>query len=150
LNSARTGRRIREFVGDDFGSALAAEGIFAFSSNRVFLGSLVVRLDRVGAKCIFSRRAWSASARISAGVDCRGQLVVQTPAGITSSANGMKARAEVTDFWQVVFNPCPWTGCFTPFAVVADGRISRLIASSAWYLLRKSTWIFARGSLRVA
>ena len=55
------------FVGDVFGSALAAEGIFAFFLESGFLAVLLFGWDRVGPRHAFLRdRAWSAWARTSA------------------------------------------------------------------------------------
>src|SRR5579875_3777087 len=45
--------RYSEFVGDVFGSALAAEGIFAFFLESGFLAVLVFGRDRVGPKMHF-------------------------------------------------------------------------------------------------
>ena len=64
------------FVGDVFGSALAAEGIFAFFLESGFLAVLLFGWDRVGPQdALFldvhglSRRAFQRS------LDCRGQFV---------------------------------------------------------------------------
>jgi cytochrome d ubiquinol oxidase subunit I len=55
------------YVGDVFGSALAAEGIFAFFLESGFLAVLLFGWDRVGPRgCISLRRAWCAWARTSA------------------------------------------------------------------------------------
>jgi len=54
------------YVGDVFGSALAAEGIFAFFLESGFLAVLLFGWTRLAARSIFSRPAWFAWARISA------------------------------------------------------------------------------------
>ena len=72
------------FVGDVFGSALAAEGIFAFFLESGFLAVLVFGWDRVSAAdALLRHAAWSPSAPSSRAV----WIVVanswqQTPAGI--------------------------------------------------------------------
>ncbi|RJP33907.1 MAG: cytochrome ubiquinol oxidase subunit I [Phycisphaerales bacterium] len=98
------------FVGDVFGSALAAEGIFAFFLESGFLSVLVFGWDRVGPKVHFfsSLMVWLG------GMFSAVWIVVanswqQTPAGyhvVSYEVNGRPAwRAEVTDFWAMVFNP---------------------------------------------
>ena len=74
------------FVGDVFGSALAAEGIFAFFLESGFLAVLLFGWDRVSRKLHFSRRAWSASARISA------------PSGSSSPIPGCRRRRAITSW----------------------------------------------------
>jgi cytochrome d ubiquinol oxidase subunit I len=54
------------FVGDVFGSALAAEGIFAFFLESGFLAVLLFGWDRSAAACTSSPPAWSAWAPTSA------------------------------------------------------------------------------------
>src|SRR5437660_111645 len=90
------------FVGDVFGSALAAEGIFAFFLESGFLAVLVFGWDRVSPRMHFISTIMVALGAIFSSV----WIVVanswqQTPAGFVIR-NG---RAEITDFWAMVFNP---------------------------------------------
>lgn len=94
------------FVGDVFGSALAAEGIFAFFLESGFLAILVFGWDRVSAKMHFFSTMMVALGSIFSSV----WIVVanswmQTPAGYHIVGEGLTARAEITDFWALVFNP---------------------------------------------
>ncbi len=98
------------FVGDVFGSALAAEGIFAFFLESGFLSVLVFGWDRVGPKMHF----FSSLMVFFGGMFSAVWIVVanswqQTPAGyhvVPYDVNGRTAwRAEITDFWAMVFNP---------------------------------------------
>src|SRR6185369_991327 len=90
------------FVGDVFGSALAAEGIFAFFLESGFLAVLVFGWDRVSPRMHFF-----ATLMVSLGSIFSSVWIVianswqQTPAGFIIR-NG---RAEITDFWAMVFNP---------------------------------------------
>lgn len=94
------------FVGDVFGSALAAEGLFAFFLESGFLAVLVFGWDRVSARMHFF-----ATLMVSLGSIFSSVWIVianswqQTPAGyhIVQGPNG--PRAEILDFWQMVFNP---------------------------------------------
>ena len=94
------------YVGDIFGSALAAEGIFAFALESGFLGVLLFGWNRVKpwvhlvATCgVFFGSMFSAVWIVIAN------SWQQTPAGYHIVGEGMSARAEITDFWAMVFNP---------------------------------------------
>src|SRR5881409_317726 len=90
------------YVGDVFGSALAAEGIFAFFLESGFLAVLVFGWDRVGKKTHFLATVMVALGSIFSSV----WIVVanswmHTPAGYEVAGG----RAVITDFWVMVFNP---------------------------------------------
>lgn len=94
------------YVGDIFGSALAAEGIFAFALESGFLGLLLFGWNRVTPKVHFFATIMVALGSMFSAI----WIVVanswqQTPAGFHIVGNGIKARAEITDFWAMVFNP---------------------------------------------
>src|ERR1700733_5130346 len=100
------------YVGDVFGSALAAEGIFAFFLESGFLAVLVFGWDRVGKKLHFFSTCMVCLGAIFSSV----WIIIanswqQTPTGYklepVYSASGMFLgdRAVITDFWKVVFNP---------------------------------------------
>lgn len=98
------------FVGDVFGSALAAEGIFAFFLESGFLAVLVFGWDRVGPKMHFfaSLMVWLGG-MFSAVWIVIANSWQQTPAGyhiVEQNLNGkIVHRAEITDFWAMIFNP---------------------------------------------
>src|SRR5580700_11987701 len=95
------------FVGDVFGSALAAEAIFAFFLEAGFLAILVFGWDRVSprthffATCMVSLGSIFSSIWITVANSWQ-----QTPTGyhVVKTASGFY-RAEITDFWAMVFNP---------------------------------------------
>ncbi len=98
------------FVGDVFGSALAAEGIFAFFLESGFLAVLVFGWDRVSPRVHLLSTAMVFLGSVFSAV----WIVVanswqQTPAGyhiVWHDVQGkMMPRAEVTDFWAMIFNP---------------------------------------------
>lgn len=94
------------YVGDIFGSALAAEGIFAFALESGFLGVLLFGWNRVSSKVHFFSTVMVALGSMFSAI----WIVVanswqQTPAGFHIVGEGLKARAEITDFWAMVFNP---------------------------------------------
>lgn len=139
------------YVGDVFGSALAAEGIFAFFLESGFLAVLIFGWDRVGPKMHFFATLMVAIGGIFSSV----WIVIanswqQTPAGshiVERTINGVVfRRAEIVDFWAMVFNPSTvhrlvhvWLGAFILGACF-------VMSISAWYLLKGRHEAFARRS----
>jgi len=135
------------YVGDVFGSALAAEGIFAFFLESGFLALLVFGWDRVGPKMHFF-----ATLMVALGSTFSAIWIVvanswqQTPAGFHIVGEGLMARAEITDFWAMVFNP---SSMHRLGHVILGAWIQGaffVMSISAWYLLKKRhVEIAARG-----
>jgi cytochrome d ubiquinol oxidase subunit I len=139
-----------KFVGDVFGSALAAEGIFAFFLESGFLAVLLFGWDKVGRKMhFFSTCMVCLGAHFSAVWIVVANSWMQTPAGYHIVGEGMKARAEVTDFWQVVFNPSMLDRLFHTICGAWQAGAFLVISVSAWYVLKNKFNDFARASLRV-
>lgn len=129
------------YVGDVFGSALAAEGIFAFALESGFLGILLFGWNRV--------KPWvhlTATIGVFLGSMFSAVWIVvanswqQTPAGYHIVGEGLNARAEITDFWAMVFNPSSvdrlihtWQGAFLAGAF--------LVLSVHAYYLRKGKFV---------
>ncbi len=138
------------FVGDVFGSALAAEGIFAFFLESGFLAILLFGWDRVSRPVHFLATCLVAFGSVFSAV----WIVVanswqQTPAGHHLVERGGGLRAETVDFWGVVFNPSSMerlghvlTGCLQAGAGL-------VLSVSAFYLLRRRHLEFARVSMKV-
>lgn len=94
------------YVGDVFGSALAAEGIFAFALESGFLGVLLFGWNRVKPWVhLVSTIGVFFGSMFSAVWIVIANSWQQTPAGYHIVGKGMNARAEITDFWAMVFNP---------------------------------------------
>jgi cytochrome d ubiquinol oxidase subunit I len=139
------------FVGDVFGSALAAEGIFAFFLESGFLAVLVFGWDRVSSRFHFFATVCVALGSIFSAV----WIVVanswqQTPAGhhiVHSMRDGRAVvRAEVVDFWAVVFNPSTVNRLtHTLLGAVLMGAFF-VMSISAYYLLRGRHEEFAKRS----
>ncbi|HMQ70484.1 MAG TPA: cytochrome ubiquinol oxidase subunit I [Ignavibacteria bacterium] len=139
------------YVGDVFGSALAAEGIFAFFLESGFLAILVFGSGKVSPKFhYFSTIMVCLGAHFSAVWIVIANAWMQTPAGfeIVMGPNGM--RAEIIDFWAMVFNPSSMirlmhviTGCWLAGAFF-------VLSVSSWYLLKRKHIDFARSSMKVA
>jgi cytochrome d ubiquinol oxidase subunit I len=125
------------YVGDVFGSALAAEGIFAFALESGFLGVLLFGWNKVSSRVHFiSTIGVFVGSMFSAVWIVVANSWQQTPAGYHIVGEGMNARAEITDFWAMVFNPSSidrlthvWIGAFLAGAFL-------VISVHAYYLLK--------------
>ncbi len=139
------------FVGDVFGSALAAEGIFAFFLESGFLAVLVFGRERVSPKMhFFSAIMVALGAHLSALWIIVANSWQQTPAGYHIVNNAGYARAEITDFWAMVFNPSSMDR-FTHAVSAAWITGAFLVLSvSAYYLLKKRHHEFALKSMKIA
>lgn len=129
------------YVGDIFGSALAAEGLFAFGLESTFLGILLFGWNRVKPWVHFvSTLGVFLGSMFSAVWIVVANSWQQTPAGYHIVGTGLHARAEVTDFWQMVFNPSSvdriihtWQG-----AILAGAF---LVLSVHAYYIRKGRYV---------
>jgi cytochrome bd ubiquinol oxidase subunit I len=137
------------FVGDVFGSALAAEGIFAFFLESGFLAVLLFGWDRVGPKLhFFATCMVCLGAHFSAIWIVVANSWMQTPAGYHIVGEGLKARAEITDFWALVFNPSSMQRLAHTVCGAWQAGAFLVVSVSAWYLLKRAHQDFARASLR--
>jgi cytochrome bd ubiquinol oxidase subunit I len=138
------------YVGDVFGSALAAEGIFAFFLESGFLAVLLFGWDKVGRKMhFFATCMVCLGAHFSAIWIVVANSWMQTPAGFHIVGEGMKARAEITNFWEMVFNPSSMDRLFHTLCGAWQAGAFLVISVSAWYLLKRKHDAFARASLRI-
>jgi len=125
------------FVGDVFGSPLAAEGIFAFFLESGFLAILVFGWDKVKPITHFISTIMVAlGAHFSAIWIVVANSWMQTPAGYHIVERNGFVRAEITDFWAMVFNPSSMDrlshvifGCWLTGAFF-------VISVSAYYILK--------------
>tara|TARA_R110002020_G_scaffold154714_6_gene335147 strand:- start:26846 stop:28225 length:1380 start_codon:yes stop_codon:yes gene_type:complete len=125
------------YVGDIFGSALAAEGIFAFALESGFLGVLLFGWNRVKPWVhLVSTVGVFLGSMFSAVWIVVANSWQQTPAGYHIVGHGMQVRAEITDFWAMVFNPSSmdrlihvWLGAFLSGAFL-------ILSVHAYYLLK--------------
>ena len=139
------------YVGDVFGSALAAEGIFAFALESGFLGVLLFGWNRVSPRVHFiaTLGVWFGS-MFSAIWIVVANSWQQTPAGFHVVGEGMNARAEIIDFWAMVFNPSSvdrllhvWVGAFLAGAFL-------VMSVHAWYLLKEKHIELSKKAFKIA
>lgn len=136
-----------KFVGDIFGAPLAAEGVFAFFLESVFLGLYLFGRNRLPrAVHWFSALMVAVGSTISAFWILVANSWMQTPAGYVLR-NG---RAELTSFWGAVFNPSTGVRFFhTVDAALITGAF--FVAGVSAYLIRHGRGAeLARRSLRIA
>jgi cytochrome d ubiquinol oxidase subunit I len=138
------------YVGDVFGSALAAEGIFAFFLESGFLAVLLFGWDKVSRTWhFFSTCMVCLGAHFSAIWIVIANSWMQTPAGYRIVGEGLTARAEIEDFWAVVFNPSSMDRLFHVLCGAWQAGAFLVVSVSAWYLLKQRHGDFARASLRL-
>ncbi len=138
------------YVGDVFGSALAAEGIFAFFLESGFLAVLLFGWDKVGPKMHFFATCMVAlGAHFSAIWIIVANSWMQTPAGYHIVGEGLKARAEITDFWAMVFNPSSMDRLSHTVVGAWQAGAWLMVSIGAWYLLRKRHRAFALASVKI-
>lgn len=138
------------YVGDVFGSALAAEGVFAFFLESGFLALLLFGWNRIGPKLhFFSTLMVCLGAHFSAIWIIVANSWMQTPTGYHIVGEGLKARAEITDFWAMVFNPSSVVRISHTVVGAWLAGAFLVISVSAYYLLKKRHLDFARNSLKI-
>jgi cytochrome d ubiquinol oxidase subunit I len=138
------------FVGNVFGSLLAAEGIFAFFVEASFLGLMLFGGNRLGPRmwlfCIFMV---AFGAHFSAVWIMVANSWMQTPSGYTLVTIPPPARVVMTDFWQVIFSPS-FVIRFLHTVVASWMMGSALVLSvSAWYILKKRFVDLAQSAVKV-
>ena len=139
------------FVGDVFGSALAAEGIFAFFLESGFLAILVFGWDKVSSKVHFlSTIMVSLGSMFSAVWIVVANSWQQTPAGFHIVGEGINARAEITDFWAMVFSPSSVDRLLHVLSGAWLAGAFLVISVGAFYLIKKRHIEFSIASIKIA
>lgn len=138
------------YVGDVFGSALAAEGVFAFFLESGFLAILLFGWNKVS-----PLMHWVSAVLVCLGAHFSAVWIVvagswmQTPAGYHIVGEGMTARAEITDFWAMVFNPSSMERLAHVIGGAWCAGAFFVLSVAAYYLIIKKHTEFAKVSLKV-
>lgn len=138
------------FVGDIFGAPLAAEALFAFFLESVFLGVLLFGRGKV------SRKFYLASGWLVWFGSCLSALWIiianswmQTPAGYEVVETETGAKAVMTNFFEAAFNPSTLPRyAHTVIALLIMGALV-CVAVGAYYLLKDRDNAFGRKLVRV-
>lgn len=139
------------YVGDVFGSALAAEGIFAFFLESGFLAVLLFGWDRVKPWMhFFSTVMVCLGAHFSSIWIVVAGSWMQTPAGFKIVGEGLNAKAEITSFYEMVFNPSSMDRLIHVVLGCWQAGATLVLSVSAYYLLRKKHEAFAKASIKIA
>jgi cytochrome d ubiquinol oxidase subunit I len=137
------------YVGDVFGSALAAEGVFAFFLESGFLAIVLFGWNRVSPKLhYFSTIMVALGAHFSAIWIIVANSWMQTPSGFKIVGEGLKARAEIVDFWAMVFNPSSVDRLLHSVIGAWLAGAFLVISVSAYYLLKNRHREFALSSMK--
>jgi cytochrome d ubiquinol oxidase subunit I len=136
------------FVGNVFGSLLAAEGVFAFFLEGGFLGLMLFGGNRLGPRMwLFATFMVVFGAHFSALWIIMANSWMQTPAGFTGTP---PSPAVMTDFWQVVFTPSFLPRILHVFMASWTVGSALLLSVGGWYLLRDRHVDLAKANVRLA
>lgn len=144
--------RYSAFVGDVLGSALAAEGIFAFGMEAGALGILLFGWNKVSKTIHFlSVIAICIGAHFSGlWITCVNSWM-QTPAGYTLVQNASGADyCIVQNWWDMVFNPSAISHLLHVMLGAWLTASFLIISICSYYLLKKRHIEFAIKSMKVA
>jgi cytochrome d ubiquinol oxidase subunit I len=140
------------YVGNVFGSLLAAEGVFAFFLEGGFLGLMLFGGTRLGPRMWFL-----ASLMVVVGAHFSAIWIVaanswmQTPAGFAIQEAPAPERAVMTDFWGVVFTPSFIPRLLHVFFASWTAGAALVASVGAWYILKKGEFAdLGRSALSIA
>jgi cytochrome d ubiquinol oxidase subunit I len=141
-----------KYVGDIFGAPLAAEGVFAFFLESSFMGLYLFGRGRIS-----KGLHWFSALMVAAGATLSAFWIIvanswqQTPAGFkVVDLPGGGQRAELTSFYDAVFNPSTMPRYLHTVAAALVTGAFVMAGVAAWHVLRNRESQFARKALRLA
>jgi cytochrome d ubiquinol oxidase subunit I len=139
------------YVGNIFGSLLAAEGIFAFMLEGGFLGLMLFGGTKLGNKMwLFATTMVVAGATFSATWIVMANSWMQTPRGYEIKDVGYGDQAFMTSFREVVCTPSFGPRILHVIAASWMVGTSLVLSVAAYYLLKKRHVDLAKTMIRVA
>jgi cytochrome d ubiquinol oxidase subunit I len=139
------------FVGNVFGSLLAAEGVFAFFLEGGFLGLLLFGGNRLGPRMwLFATIVVVFGAHFSALWIIMANSWMQTPQGFEIVNDPAPARAVMTDFGQVLFTPSFLPRIVHVFFASWTAGAALMMSVCAYYVLRNRHVEIAKANLKLA
>lgn len=143
--------RYSRFIGDVLGSALAAEGLFAFTMEAGFLGIMLFGWNKVS-----KGQHFLASILVSLGAHFSGFWIVatnswmQTPAGYTIMENTKGEKyAQVTDWFDMILNHSTMSHITHVILGAWLAGAFLIISVGSYYILKNKFRTFAIKSLKV-
>ncbi len=139
------------FVGNIFGSLLAAEGIFAFFLEGGFLGLMLFGGNRLGPRMwLLATFLVAFGAHFSAIWIVMANAWMQTPAGYALQQSPGGVLAVMTSFREVLLTPSFWPRIWHVLAASWMVGATLVLSVGAWYLLRNKHTELAKASIKVA
>ena len=139
------------FVGNIFGSLLAAEGIFAFFLEGGFLGLMLFGGSRLGPRMwLLATGMVAFGAHFSAIWIVMANSWMQTPAGYALQQTPGGVMAVMTTFREVLMTPSFMARLLHVWVASWMVGAALVLSVSAWYLLRNQHTALAKSSIRVA
>ncbi len=137
------------FVGDIFGAPLAIEGMLAFFMEATFISIMFFGWKRVS-KGMHLASTWLVivGATLSALWILVANAWMQYPVGMRFNPDTV--RNEMTDFWAVALSPVAINKFFHTVVSCWILGAAFVAGVSAWYMLKKREYEFARQSMKVA
>jgi cytochrome bd ubiquinol oxidase subunit I len=139
------------FVGDIFGAPLAAEGVFAFFLESTFMGLYLFGRERLS-----KRTHWFCALMVAVGATLSAFWIIvanswqQTPAGFhVVDLPGGGQRAELTNFFDAVFNPSTLPRYFHVVVAALVSGAFVVAGVFAWHVRRNKSSTFARKGLKL-
>ena len=138
------------FVGNIFGSLLAAEGIFAFMLEGGFLGLMLFGGTRLGNRMwLFATTMVVVGATFSAFWIVMANSWMQTPRGFEVKDVGQGPQAFMTSFQDVVFTPSFLPRILHVIAACWMVGSSLVLSVGAFYILKKRHVELAKTMIRI-
>jgi len=139
------------FVGNVFGSLLAAEGVFAFFLEGGFLGLMLFGGNRLGPRMWLGATCVVVfAAHFSALWIVMANSWMQTPDGYKLVTEGGVQEAQVTDFLQVLFTPSFLPHILHIWAASWTAGGALVLSVSSWYILRNRHVDVAKAAFKIA
>jgi cytochrome d ubiquinol oxidase subunit I len=139
------------FVGDIFGAPLAIEGLLAFFMESTFMGVFLFGWDKVP-KSVHLLAAWLSS--IGSNLSALWILIangwMQHPVGAEVASTLAGRRAEMSDWWAVVFNSVADVKFWHTTTAGMILSATFVLAISAYHLLKKQHIDFFKKSAYIA
>ncbi|MDR3391904.1 MAG: cytochrome ubiquinol oxidase subunit I [Sulfuriferula sp.] len=137
------------YVGDIFGAPLAIEGLMAFFLESTFIGLFFFGWDKLSKnKHLLVTMLMALGSNLSALWILVANGWMNNPVG--SDFSFITMRMEMTDFWDVIFNPQAQAKFVHTISAGYVTASAFVLGISSWYLLKGRDIEFAKRSFRIA